>query len=118
MNQYLFVYGTLMEDHENEYAQLLQKNSELIDKGFIYARKYDLGSYPGIKIDISKTHKTKGELFLIKTNPNLVIKALDYYEGYDLKNPKESLFIRKEVNVFTKENKKTKAWVYEYTQIV
>ena len=111
---YLFVYGTLMQKHDNPYSELIQANSQLIGKGFIYAKKYDLGAYPGIKICTTKTHKTTGELYKIIENLDLIINELDYYEGYDSKNPQESLFIRTEVTVYTDDNKEISAWVYEY----
>ena len=116
MNDYLFVYGTLMQNHNNYYAQLVQKNSSLIGNGFIYAKKYDLGDYPGIKICNSKTQQTFGEVYQIKNNLNLILKELDYYEGYNSENPKESLFIRKKVTVFTEGANTIKAWVYEYVK--
>ena len=110
---YLFVYGTLMQNHNNPYSKLIRENAEFIGKGFIYAEKFDFGDYPGIKIDPSKTIKTYGEVFKITSNLNLVLKELDFYEGYFPNRIYESLFIRKQVLVYA-DSSEIIAWVYEY----
>lgn len=116
MTPYLFVYGTLMQNHDNPYSKLIQTNSKLVGKGFIYAKKYDLGNFPGIKTDANHTHKTNGELYHITRNLNLIFTELDFYEGYLPKSILESLFIRKEVTVFMDNHSEYKAWVYEYAK--
>ncbi|WP_010522292.1 gamma-glutamylcyclotransferase [Aquimarina agarivorans] len=62
---YLFVYGTLLQHNDNVYADLLIKNAIKLTDGFIYAKKYDLGNFPRIKIDPEKRFKTYGELLEI-----------------------------------------------------
>lgn len=110
---YLFVYGTLLEQYNNEYSKLLQQNSSLIGSGYIYATKYDLGEYPGIKLDPSKTNKTFGKLCLLNTNATTIFEALDFYEGYDPNNRSESLFTREKTIVYLN-NTQLETWVYEY----
>ncbi|WP_010177485.1 gamma-glutamylcyclotransferase family protein [Aquimarina agarilytica] len=112
---FLFVYGTLLNKHKNPFAQLLKKNSTKIAKGYIYAKKYHLGEFPGIKLDSNKTYKTYGELLKITSNNTFVLSELDFYEGFFPKKPEESLFIRTTTKVFTKGNI-VDAFVYEYTK--
>jgi len=104
-----------MQNNNNPYCELISKNSNFITKGFIYAKKYDLGEYPGVKLDLNKKHITKGELYNIHSNFEHVISELDYYEGFNELNYTESLFVRKEVVVQT-DNENYKAWVYEYNK--
>ncbi len=113
MPDYLFVYGTLMKSERNQFSLLLQKHTEFIDKGYIFAKKYDLGAYPGIKLDMTKTAITKGELYQIANNFKSLMEKLDNYEGYIKNNEEQSLFIRKKTEVITP-SKKYNAWIYEY----
>lgn len=116
MTPYLFVYGTLMQNHDNPYTELIQSNSSLIGKGYIHALKYNLGDYPGIKLCHNKEHKTTGELYQINTNIKQVITELDFYEGYYPENTSQSLFIRKEATVISETHEEILAWVYEYAR--
>ena len=102
-----------MQNHANQYAQLIRENSEFTGKGFIYAEKFDFGDYPVIKIDASKSIKTYGEVYKITSNLNSVLKELDFYEGYFPDHISESLFIRKQVLTYTNSSE-INAWVYEY----
>jgi len=115
---YLFVYGTLMKNENNPYNELIQANSSLVGKGFIYAKKHDLGHYPGIKLDSNKEHQTYGELYEVKTNTEQVFSELDFYEVYMPSDLEKSLFIRKEASVFLNGNTEFKAWTYEYAKPV
>lgn len=115
MSTYLFVYGTLMQQAENEFSLLIQKHTRFIGNAFIYAKKYDLGSYPGVKLDPLEKHKTFGELYLITDNQDYLLKNLDDYEGYIGKGLKNNLFERK-VTVVQCDHKEISAWVYEYAR--
>lgn len=115
---YLFVYGTLMQQENNFYADLIQNLTTYVGKGWVYGKKYDLGAYPGIKLDITSTHQTKGEIYLIPTaNEAKLFRALDEYEGYDSKNENDSLFIRKNATIHFG-NETLLAWIYEYNQAI
>lgn len=112
---YLFVYGTLMQNSANEFAQKLSSNCCYVGNGFIYAVKYNLGHYPGIKIDSKKETKTNGELYQFIKNKSSLLKKLDDYEGYYPKQPSKSLFTRELVTVYLPK-KEYEAWVYVYNQ--
>ena len=116
---YLFVYGTLMKNENNPYNELIQSNSSLIGKGYIHAKKYDLGHYPGVKLDSKKEHQTYGELYEVKTNAEHVFSELDFYEVYTPNDIENSLFVRKEASVFLNRNEtEFKAWTYEYAKAI
>lgn len=115
---YLFVYGTLMKKENNPYNQLIKSNSSLIGKGYIHAKKHDLGLYPGVKLDSKKEHQTYGELYEIKTNTEHVFNELDFYEVYIPSDIEKSLFVRKEASVFINGKTELKAWTYEYAKTI
>lgn len=115
MSTHLFVYGTLMQQADNEFSLLIKKHTRFIGNAFIYAKKYDLGSYPGVKLDPLEKHKTFGELYEITGNKDYLLKTLDDYEGYIGKDLKNNLFERK-VTVAEYNHEKIKAWVYEYAR--
>jgi len=78
-----------MQTANNVYSLLVQKHTTHISEGFIYAKKHNLGAYPGIQLD--------------STNRFVSIETQD------------NLFIRKQVPVYTNEKIIT-AWVYEYAK--
>lgn len=112
---FLFVYGTLLRNQKNHFAQLLEKNSIKISEGFIFGKKYNLGKFPGVRLDSSKFHKTYGELLKITSNEKQVLSELDFYEGYNPIQKTGNLFIRKSTIVHFK-NKTIEAFVYEYAK--
>jgi len=117
MSTYLFVYGTLMQQAENEFSLLIKKHTRFIGNAFIYAKKYNLGNYPGVKLDPLEKHKTFGELYAITNNQDYLLKNLDEYEGYIGKGLKNNLFERK-VTLAQYNHKKINAWVYEYAKSI
>jgi gamma-glutamylcyclotransferase (GGCT)/AIG2-like uncharacterized protein YtfP len=59
VTSFLFVYGTLMDGRRNG---LLRKiGAQLVGRGSIRAKFYDLGEYPGAKPD--RRCQVKGELY-------------------------------------------------------
>jgi len=104
-----------MQTTNNVYSLLVQKHTTHISEGFIYAKKHNLGAYPGIQLDSTNTNKTVGELYLITGNKTLLFKHLDAYEGFVSIETQDNLFIRKQVPVYTNEKIIT-AWVYEYAK--
>jgi len=108
-----------MKNENNPYNELIQSNSSLIGKGYIHAKKYDLGHYPGVKLDSKKEHQTYGELYEVKTNTEHVFSELDFYEVYTPNDIENSLFVRKEASVYLNRNEtEFKAWTYEYAKAI
>lgn len=98
-NQFLFVYGTLLQPG-NEFAAYLNKHCKFISDGKIKGRLYDIGEYPGAVIDNTEEHYIYGVIFMMD-NPETILKVIDDYEGIgDLySHPQE--YIRKIVEVDT-----------------
>ena len=79
---YLFVYGTLKSNFDNEVAQYLHANAKLIGAGSVFGRLYLLGWYPGYCQD-DEGYEIKGEIFKVTKNIDRLLAKLDDYEGVD-----------------------------------
>ena len=116
-SDYLFVYGTLQEELDNDMSKFLVKHSENIGKGYIHAKLYKISWYPGAVLSHSKTNKVYGTVFKLKQSKT-VFKVLDEYEGYVESSLSKSLYVRKRAAIYLQNNTQLKAWVYEYNQSV
>jgi len=110
-DQYLFVYGTLL-DESNPYGVFLKENSRFYRDGRFRGALYNIGNYPGaVFLPASETF-VHGSIFSIG-DPKTVLKELDDYEGFgdDFAQPNE--FIRELATVETG-NGPVSCWVYLY----
>ncbi len=114
MNQLLFIYGTLLQT-TNEFAIYLQKNSTFYAKGKFKGNLYDIGEYPGAVLDKNEQSYVHGNIVLL--NDPSILKTIDSYEGYGLKQPKPYLFIRKLIKAET-DNDVIECWIYLYNKPV
>lgn len=107
----MFVYGTLRQGFGLSH---LLKTASFQGAGFVYGTMYDLGSYPGIKLnEQDKTHKVIGEVYFIDRE---TMARLDYIEGYRPNEPEHSLYIRKPVIVLNSNHEEQFGYIYEYNQ--
>ncbi len=108
---YLFVYGTLQPEFQNPVTQFLLENAEVVGKGFIFGKLYDIGDYPGVIID--NNSKVFGTIFKVK-NEDSVLAILDNYEevGNNFVSPNE--YFRTKVSVYINDSKALISWVYLY----
>ena len=113
MKQYLFAYGTLADGNPPREIAAAVKQLKSVGKGYIFARLYDLGEYPGAVLDDSKRHKVFGKIFQLPLDSQL-LKRLDEYEAFDPKRPKGSLFVRKRTAINRPNRPPVTGWVYEY----
>ena len=107
---YLFVYGTLL-DNGNEFATYLNNNCSIYSKGKLKAKLYDLGEYPGA-IATDELVYTYGTIVKL-TNSKEVLKHLDDYEGYGPTQLQPNLFIRVMTEVES-DSGFINCWVYFY----
>ena len=110
MADYLFVYGTLkpgVAPAEIVEAMRCLKN---VGRGTIRGFLYDLGMYPGVRLD-ADGGEVEGEI--LEFNDHAALKSLDTYEGYDPETPGKSLFVRRRCQAHLKEGDLF-CWVYEY----
>ncbi|MFY0712651.1 gamma-glutamylcyclotransferase [Seonamhaeicola sp. NFXS20] len=114
---YLFVYGTLLQNVNNNISTFLKTHATVISKGYFIGKLYKISWFPGAVLSNIKTHKVYGTLVKLNT-AKTIFDVLDDYECFNPNNPKDSLFIRQKVTVFTKNNHVYNAWVYLYNQKV
>jgi gamma-glutamylcyclotransferase (GGCT)/AIG2-like uncharacterized protein YtfP len=116
----LFVYGTLRNNYGHKLYSILRDNFELIGKGVIKGKLFDIGKYPGAVISKTDNNNIVGELYQAKNNEAIdqALKKLDKYEGYDAHNLLSSEYVRKRKFVKLKNGKKALSWVYLYNRPV
>ena len=110
-NEYLFVYGTLL-DEQNKLTIYLKQNSNFYSNGKFKGRLYDLGEYPGAVLNKKYGGYIYGRIVEL-INPLETLKYLDDYEGFGEHHDKPNLFIRKTIPVETDCGPKD-CWVYLY----
>ena len=108
---YLFVYGTLL-DESNEFAIYLKQNCNNYSKGRFRGRLYDLGEYPGAVADGNYLGYVYGNIFELK-NTAEALKYLDDYEGFGEDQEQPNLFIREMAEIETN-SRRIDCWVYLY----
>jgi gamma-glutamylcyclotransferase (GGCT)/AIG2-like uncharacterized protein YtfP len=115
----IFVYGTLREGRLEHILPEIKRFVTYSDKGYVKGRLFDVGDFPGARPARLDNKKVYGQLIEIKPeHESDVFRELDEYEEYNPANPDNSLFVRKKVNVFTKEGKNVNAWIYWYNHKV
>lgn len=117
MKEYLFAYGTLIDGNTPREIAATLKQLKPVGKGYIFARLYDLGEYPGAVLDDSKHHKVFGKIFELSADRRL-LERLDDYEAFDPKRPAGSLFVRKRTAINRTNQPPLTGWVYEYNREV
>jgi gamma-glutamylcyclotransferase (GGCT)/AIG2-like uncharacterized protein YtfP len=114
---YLFVYGTLLKDVDNEMSSFLHSHAVLKGKGYFYGKLYRVSWYPGAVISDNTSEKVFGMVYKIE-NPKYVFRVLDDYEGIGALYPKPHLYKRKLIDTFLNNGTKIKTWVYLYNQSI
>lgn len=112
-SDYLFVYGTLLKDVDNEMSKFLQQHAQFISKGYFNGKLYQVSWYPGAVISNNSSDRVYGHIYKL-SNFNYTFKVLDAYEGIDYNNAKNNLFKRESVTAFLETDTEIKTWVYTY----
>jgi gamma-glutamylcyclotransferase (GGCT)/AIG2-like uncharacterized protein YtfP len=110
-SDYLFVYGTLLDDG-NEFGAYLKNNSQFFADGRFKGLLYDIGEYPGAVYKPHRDTYVYGSV-LILNEPGKVLELLDAYEGYGHNEEQPNLFTRELIGVETG-NEPVACWVYLY----
>jgi gamma-glutamylcyclotransferase (GGCT)/AIG2-like uncharacterized protein YtfP len=111
INNYLFVYGTLL-NAGNEFAIYLKNNCSFYADGKFEGRLYDIGEYPGAVADEQSTGYVYGSIFLMNDAVS-ALKHLDDYEGYGPEQEQPNLFVRETIEVDS-DNGIIGCWCYLY----
>lgn len=117
MKDYLFAYGTLGADRPPQEIAATIKHFNSVGPGFIFARLYDMGEYPGAVLDGSERAKVFGKIWELPANAAL-LERLDAYEEFDPEDPGTSLFVRKRATIYRENRRPLRGWVYEYNRAV
>jgi gamma-glutamylcyclotransferase (GGCT)/AIG2-like uncharacterized protein YtfP len=116
MNQYLFVYGTLLSTYDNKEAhEILHHYADLVGPASINGKLFMVDYYPGV-VKCEEKSLVKGELYQLKDPENL-FGILDKYEEYNPNDVEHSEYIRASVQAtVTKSGEVFEAWTYLYNQ--
>lgn len=116
-SDYLFVYGTLLQNVGNEMSRFLSANSVVKGRAYFYGRLFRISWFPGAILSNDKSEKVYGT-YIRLNDVEKTLHALDRYEGYEANKPESSLFKREQITIFDEKGVSYKAWVYLYNQNV
>jgi gamma-glutamylcyclotransferase (GGCT)/AIG2-like uncharacterized protein YtfP len=116
--EYLFVYGTLMKRYgENPFINEIEYFASFHSTAFTTGELYLIDYYPGL-IKTKTFELIYGELFTIHDSKAL-FSILDPYEDYNPNNQSSSLYLREQIDIFTKTRQPAlRAWTYIFNKPV
>jgi gamma-glutamylcyclotransferase (GGCT)/AIG2-like uncharacterized protein YtfP len=116
MNEYLFVYGTLLSGYDDKASHnYLDRYGELVGKAFMQAKMYMVDYYPGI-VPTTEKYVVRGELYRI-LDAEPLFNFLDKYEECQANDLVHSEYKREIAKVTLKSTGEVyEAWVYFYNQ--
>lgn len=114
MTNLLFVYGTLMKGHRDDWQEKV--GAHFVGRGRITGKLYRLGQFPGAVRSDAGSH-VQGEVYRL-SNVASALKILDKYEEFEPTRPQRSLFIRRQISVEMEDGSSSKAWAYFYNRSV
>jgi gamma-glutamylcyclotransferase (GGCT)/AIG2-like uncharacterized protein YtfP len=106
MNDFLFVYGTLMRTARHAAHRLLEPHAEYVSDGYFVGRLYRAGDYPVAITSPDPDDRVFGELYRVG-NAQALFAALDDYEG--------DAFVRRKVPIHGNGTAVREAWMYVFT---
>lgn len=113
MNELLFAYGTLLDGAAPRAMTGLLRRLGRVGPAIVPGYLYDLGSYPGIRLERDADAIVRGELIAVTSAASWL--RLDSYEGYNRAHPERSLFIRRRTRVRrTDTGEEGDVWIYVY----
>lgn len=113
-SDYLFVYGTLMQGFDNDFAKKLHQFSNFEFNGFFSGILYAVSWYPGAIYVPDSQKRVFGEIYRLSAYANL-LPELDEYEDIN-EDEKLSLYVRRMVPVTLKNGSVLNCWTYLYNQ--
>lgn len=103
MDNYIFVYGTLLTEERNHY---LLENSILIGNGYIKDYfMFNIGTYPGIQKSKYNNKIVLGEVYKVNDETMVLLDELEEV-GY--------LYKKELVTIYLDNDEIVNAYVYEY----
>src|SRR5690348_2126047 len=114
MADYIFFYGTLLPERAPAEISGAVQRLKRVGRGVVKGELFNLGAYPGAKLDPGARTTIKGEVFEIPSDRSL-LRELDRYEGFQPSRRANSLFIRKRFPVRL-HDRTLRCWIYEYNR--
>ena len=112
---YLFVYGTLRQDANNQMSHILALYADFVGKGTFHGKLYDVDEYPGAVPSNETSDVIQGEVYALRDRDR-VLRVLDEYEGCGPDEPLPTEFRRERMTVFLENGEKVQAWIYIYNR--
>jgi gamma-glutamylcyclotransferase (GGCT)/AIG2-like uncharacterized protein YtfP len=113
MDDYLFVYGTLMRGARHPMGALLAEHAEFVGEAVFQGRLYRIGRYPGAVASAAPGDEVFGEVFRLHRAAD-VLARLDVYEGCGPDWPQPTEFARARHRVMLADGAAIEAWAYLY----
>lgn len=116
-DQYLFVYGTLRRDSNNEMYKLLARHAEFYSDAWFCGKLFRVTYYPCAIPSDNPEDKIYGELYKLK-DPEFLMEKLDDYEECSDKYPDPREYVREKKLINTAMGNCIEAWIYIYNRPV
>ena len=113
MCNYLFVYGTLLEECKNELSKKLKDQSEFIGNAHFNGKLFNVDWYPGAIYLPNSDYKVYGKVYKIEHFKE-IIKQLDDYEGVGNQFESPNQYKREKIKISLANESCIDAWVYIY----
>jgi len=113
MCNYLFVYGTLLEDCKNELSKKISNHSEFISNAHFNGKLFNVDWYPGAIYLPNSDCKVYGKVYKIEHFKE-IIKQLDDYEGDGNQFESPNQYKREKIKISLEDESWIDAWVYTY----
>jgi gamma-glutamylcyclotransferase (GGCT)/AIG2-like uncharacterized protein YtfP len=112
-SDYIFVYGTLRRESNNEMSHLLMKYADFVDQASFRGKLYQVGNYPGAVSSDNPNDRVQGEVYQLH-QAEVVLPLLDQYEEFGPKYPEPNEYLRQKLTVLLNSGRFVMAWVYVY----
>lgn len=107
---YLFVYGTLLQDFNNTMSRFLAEHAAFVSKGYFIGKLYEVDNFPGAILSDDEAEKVYGSIYKIH-DIHKTFEVLDAYEGVT-----DGLYRRLLVETYLNSGNPVNTWVYIYNQ--
>lgn len=107
---FLFVYGTLMREFDNPWAEMLRTHAVFTSSGSFPGRLYLVDWFPGAVYQPKAEQKVHGEIYRV-TDPVFLIPQLDDYEDI---HAEPSLYRREIIPISGSDDRIYHCWAYIY----
>jgi gamma-glutamylcyclotransferase (GGCT)/AIG2-like uncharacterized protein YtfP len=116
----IFVYGSLTSAIRHPQGERLRAEADLLGPGWLQAKLYRVGWYPGIVPSSEAADRVHGEIYRLRT-PSASLQWLDEYEGLTAGVTSVAAtdeYERRILSVHDARGASVSAWVYVYRRDV